>query len=146
MADTAKSFNCAFGNYVTGVHTAATAVYKIRLTNVEPVRTNTLAATFTAVTGGSYTDQTITLSWTEVSAGVWQLGDANSDVEFTPSGTAYSAFQYAVLFDDTPTSPLDPVIAYLDFGQEITALGVGQPFSVNAGSSGWIQFTNPSWT
>lgn len=52
------------------------------------------------------------------------------DVVFTASGGSIGPFRYAVLYDDTPTSPADPLVAYADYGSAITLLA-GEQFTVD---------------
>lgn len=42
------------------------------------------------------------------------------DVVITASGGTIGPFQYAVLYNDTPTGPVDPLIAWWDNGSPIT--------------------------
>ena len=56
------------------------------------------------------------------------------DVVFTASGGNFGPFRYAVLYNDTPTSPADPLIAYWDYGSE-TTITDGNDFTVDFGSS-----------
>lgn len=43
-----------------------------------------------------------------------------SDVVFTASGGAIGPFRYAVLYNDSPTTPAKPLIAWWDYGSSIT--------------------------
>lgn len=62
------------------------------------------------VTGNGYSRQTLaSVGFTEPSNGVWQF-DANDPV-FTASGGSIVA-RYWWVFDDTPTSPADPLCFY----------------------------------
>jgi hypothetical protein len=55
------------------------------------------------------------------------------DITFTATG-ALGPFRYAVLYDDTPTSPLDPLIGWWDYGSSIT-LALNEQFVVDFGAS-----------
>lgn len=144
---TLKVFDQFFYDMATGVHgDMNAATFKVRLSNTTPDKAaHDQAADATAITGGSYADGAVTLDWAETGAGtgVWQLGDADSDVTFTASGSAFTEFRYAYLYNDTATG--DPLVSVLDYGSGITVPDGGS-FTVNAGSSGWVQFTTPAWS
>jgi hypothetical protein len=48
---------------------------------------------------------------------------------WTSSGAGMAAFRYVILYNDTPTSPADPLIASWDYGSALTLL-VGETFTV----------------
>lgn len=56
------------------------------------------------------------------------------DIVWTASGGTIGPFQYAVLYNDTPASPLDPLIAWWDYGSA-TTLQVGETFTVDFGAT-----------
>jgi hypothetical protein len=56
------------------------------------------------------------------------------DITFTASGGSIGPFRYAILYNDTPTSPADPLIQYWDYGSNVT-LADGESFTVDFGSS-----------
>ncbi len=56
------------------------------------------------------------------------------DIVWTASGGTIGSFQYAVLYNDTPASPLDPLVSWWDYGSSIT-LNDGETFTVNFGVS-----------
>jgi hypothetical protein len=56
------------------------------------------------------------------------------DVVITASGGTVGPFQYAVIFNDDPTSPADPVVCWWDYGSAVT-LQDGEDFKVDFGAS-----------
>lgn len=114
--------------------------FKAVLTNSAPSAANdTVLANITQIANGNgYTTGGATLSsvtWTETGAGtgVWRFTFA--DFTWTASGGSFGPFQYVVFYDDTPTSPADPLVGYLDYGSAITITN-GNSFTVDVGASG----------
>jgi hypothetical protein len=56
------------------------------------------------------------------------------DVVFTASGGSIGPFRYVIIYNDTPTSPADPLVCYYDYGSSITLLD-GETFTVDFGAS-----------
>lgn len=56
------------------------------------------------------------------------------DIVFTASGGSIGPFRYAILYNDTPASPADPLIGWWDYGSSIT-LNNGETFTTDFGSS-----------
>jgi len=141
-------FDTFFDDLAKGVHNLSTGAFKVALTNSAPVQAdNTVLANITQIAGsGGYTTggATITLPWAETAAGsgIWQLGDVDSDVTFTATAGGMGTFRYAVLYNDTPTSPADPLIGYLDYGSTVS-LAENASFEINAGANGWVRLTTP---
>jgi len=83
-------------------------------------------------TGNGYTGpQDIVNDYTETTGTGTLTG---TDVVITASGGSIGPFQYVVLFNTTPTSPLDPLIAWWDNGSAVT-LADGESFTVDFGAS-----------
>jgi hypothetical protein len=55
-------------------------------------------------------------------------------VVITASGGTVGAFRYIVLYNDTPTSPADPLIAWWDYGTALT-LQDGETFAIKFNGS-----------
>jgi hypothetical protein len=116
-----------------GVHNLDTGALKIYLTNATPDQTADLVKTDLAeiTNQNGYTAPVdVTGVWTE-SGGTATL--AGTDVVITATG-AVGPFRYAVLYNDTPTSPADPLIGYWDYGSSIS-LANGETFTVDFGAS-----------
>jgi hypothetical protein len=141
-------FDEFFNHLATGVHNLSTGAFKVALTNTAPVQdTGATLSNITQIAGsGGYTTggSTIPLAWAETAAGsgIWQLGTDASDVTFTATAGGMGTFRYAVLYNDTPTSPADPLIGYLDYGSAVS-LAENASFEINAGSNGWVRLTTP---
>lgn len=109
---------------------------KIMLSNVTPVATNTLLADLTEITahdGYSAGGTAVGSTAYSQSSGTGKL--TGNAVVFTASGGTIGPFQYAVLYDSTPTSPLKPLIGWWDYGSAVT-LNAGETFTVASDTSG----------
>ena len=116
---TYNKFNQFTKDLVDGVHNFSTHSFKVMLTNTAPVATNTIKTNITEIAAGSGytaggTASTITTSTT---TGVAKIVGTN--VVFTSTGTI-GPFRYAVLYNDTPTSPAKPLMAWWDYGSAIS--------------------------
>ena len=120
------------------VHNLGADTLKVMLTNTAP---NASDATFSQLTeisaGNGYTagGTAASISASAQSGGTYKLTLA--DVVFTASGGTIGPFRYAVLYNDTPSSPADPLIAYWDYGSSIT-LQSGETFTVDFDASNGV--------
>lgn len=82
------------------------------------------------------------VTWAETSggSGVWKFSAA--DTVFTASGGSIGPFRYAVLYDDTTTSPADALVGYLDYGSAVTITD-GNTFTIDVGANGIFTLTVP---
>lgn len=114
-----------------GVHTlsAAGCTLKIALTNSAPTASSD--ATISDITQIAYTNL----------AGTWPADTTNTatdtgsvyriagtDITQSATGGNVATFRYAVVYNDTPTSPADPLIGYWDKGTAIS-LTTGDSFT-----------------
>lgn len=105
---------------IDGVHDFDAHTFKVALTNSAPVNTNTVLANITQISNGNgyTTGGTATSMSTSTSSGTAKV--TGTDVVFTASGGSVGPFRYAVLYNDTPTSPADPLMAWWDYGSSVT--------------------------
>lgn len=114
-----------------GVHNLSTGQLKVALTNTAPVAGNSVYADLTSplpttnLSGG--TPFNITTTSCEQTSGTLSL--VLVDLTLTATGTT-SNFRYVVLYNDTPTSPADPLIGWYDYGSSI-ALNSGETFLID---------------
>lgn len=103
--------------------------FKVMLCNTAPVSTNSVKGDLTEISAGNgYTaGGTATTVSHSRSSGTSKI--SCTDVVFTATG-AVGPFRYAVLYDDTPTSPADPLVGFWDYGSSIT-LANGETFTVD---------------
>jgi hypothetical protein len=117
-----------------GKHVFGTHVLKVVLTNSAPVATNTILANITQIANSNgYTTGGIDAqaTWAEATGTGTLTGTM---VVWTAVTGAMGPFQYVVLYNDTQTSPVDPLIGWWDYGSALT-LQVGETFSVKFNSS-----------
>lgn len=114
-----NKFQQTVEDILAGVHDFDAHAFKVMLTNIAPVATNAVKANLTEIAAGNGytaggTATTITVSET---AGVAKI--SGTDVVFTATGVV-GPFRYAVLYNDTPIAPADPLIAWWDYGANIS--------------------------
>lgn len=110
-------------------------VLKVMLTNSAPnVATNAVKADLTDLsTANGYTAGGASASLVgSVTSGTFSA--VGTDITFTAAGGTIGPFRYAVLYNDTPTSPADPLIGYWDYGSAIT-LADTESIKVDFGST-----------
>lgn len=133
-----NKFNAFVENVAEKVHNLAADSLKIMLTNVAPTASNSVKADLTEIAAGNgYTagGTAVVITDSSQTAGVYKL--TGNDVVFTAAGGAMATFRYAVLYNDTPTSPADPLIGWWDYGSAVT-LNSGDTFTVDLDQVGGI--------
>lgn len=130
-----NKFNQFVEDLAHAVHdlkTGTSHVLKVMLTNTAPVATNAVLADITEIaagngyTAGGASVGTITGAQT---SGTFKLV-GGTDPVFTAAGGTIGPFRYAVIYNSTPTTPLKPLIGWLDYASSIT-LNAGETFTVD---------------
>ena len=133
-----QKFNQFVEDLAKKVHNLNSDTLKVMLTNTAPSAANTVLANITEITPGngySAGGSAATFVSGAQSSGTYKL--VLNDVTFTASGGSIGPFRYAVLYNDTPTSPADPLIAWWDYGTSLT-LTNGNSFTVNLDQSSGV--------
>jgi hypothetical protein len=116
---------------IEGVHDFDANTFKVYLTNDAPSASADAVkvdlAEISAGNGYSAGGATTTITTSETTGTGKVVG---TDVVFTASGGTIGPFRYAVFYNDSPTSPADPLIAWWDYGSSIT-LQDGETFTVD---------------
>lgn len=104
------------------VHNLDVDTLKVMLTNTAPnAATNTVKADLTEITAGNgYTAGGTAIASQDAEQTGGTLALTGADVVFTAAGGSIGPFRYAVIYNDTPTSPADPLIGYYDYGSAVT--------------------------
>jgi hypothetical protein len=118
---TYNKFNQFVGDLANGKHNFGSDTFKVLLTNTAPSASNAVKADITEISSGNgYSAGGVTLattSDTDTSGTVKFVASADNTI--TATG-AIGPFRYAVLYNDTQTSPAKPLIAWWDYGSSIT--------------------------
>jgi hypothetical protein len=118
---TFNKFNAFVEHLAEKVHNLSADTLKVMLTNTAPVASNSVRADLTEIAAGNgYTAGGTAASVTSSAqtSGTYKL--VLGDVVITASGGSIGPFRYAVLYNDTPTSPADPLIGWWDYGSALT--------------------------
>lgn len=103
-----------------GVHNLLTGALTIALcaSANAPVATNAVLADLTQIAYTNLSTRVLTVSTFTQTSGTAKLVIA--DLVLTAAGGSVAAFRYVVVYNDTPTSPADPLICWFDYGSSLT--------------------------
>lgn len=122
-----------FQNFVQdlaeGVHNLSTDQVEIYLSNAVPSASlDAVKADLAEIaTGNGYTGPVDTQNTGAEATGTYTL--TGTKIVITAAGGAIAQFQYVVLMNTTPTSPLDPLIGWWDHGSAVD-LADGETFTI----------------
>jgi len=130
-----NKFECFVGDLGTKKHDLNADVLKVYASNAAPSASadsiKTDLAEITAENGYPSGGTDIENTYSEAN-GTGTL--AGVDKVWTASGGSFGPLRYVVLYNDTQTSPVDPLIAWWDYGSAIT-VNDGETFTVDFGAS-----------
>lgn len=102
-----------------------------------PVNTNTILANLTQIIYTNLSTRVPTISSSAQTSGTYKL--VLTDLVLSASGGAANPFRYSVLYNDTSTSPADPLIGWYDYGSDLT-LASGESLTYDFdGTNGVLQ-------
>jgi len=97
-----------------------------------PVAGNSVIADLPQISYTNLSSRNITTSSSSQTSGTYSL--VLTDLVLTASG-AVSTFRYVDIYNDTPTSPADPLIGWYDHGSDVT-LASSETFTVDFNARG----------
>lgn len=93
-----------------------------------PVAGNSVLADLTQISYTNCSSRAVTTGSSAQTSGTYKL--VLNDLVLTASGGSVGPFRYVVLYNDTPTSPADPLLGWYDYGSEIT-LASGETLTID---------------
>lgn len=127
---TYNKFNAWAENMVEAAN-LATDQFVVALTNTLPTAANSVLADITQIAYTNLSSRNLTTSGSSQTGGTYSLSLA--DLTLTASG-AVGPFRYVVIYDDTPTSPADPLVCWYDYGSSIS-LAAGETLTLDFGAN-----------
>lgn len=114
--------NCGTDQFTVALCAAANA----------PVAGNSVLADLTQISYTNLSSRDITTSSSSQTAGTYSL--VLTDLVLTASGGSVATFRYVDIYDNTPTSPADPLAAWFDYGSNVT-LADTETFTLDFGAN-----------
>lgn len=85
-------------------------------------------ANVTQIAYTNLSSRTITTTSSSQTGGTYKL--ILQDITLTSSGGSTGPFRYVYVYDETPTTPADPLVCYYDYGSNLT-LNDGESLNVD---------------
>ncbi len=118
---------------------------KVALCNTDPASGtsvvtdgNGILANVTEISYTNLSARTLQNVTSTQTSGTYKL--SADDLVLTASGGSVAPFRYVVIYNDTPTSPADPIVGYYDYGSALT-LNDGDTFTIDIGANGILTLT-----
>ena len=126
-----------------GVHNLSTGALTIALTTTANKPSASADAVLADITEIAYTNVVTTPNASRVT-GLTSSGETSGtyklvlpDMVITATGGSVAAFGAIVLYNDTPTSPANPLIAWWEYGSDVT-LASTETFTIDFDASGGV--------
>jgi hypothetical protein len=103
-----------------GVHNLGSDQLVVALCNAAnaPTTSDSVLADLTTIAYTNLSSRNITTTSSAQTSGTYKL--TLTDLVLTASGGSVATFRYVVIYNDTPSSPADPLIGFLDYGGDLT--------------------------
>lgn len=127
---TYNKFNQFVEDLALGVHDSDTDQFTIALCAAAnaPVATNAILGNLTEIAYTNLSSRNLTTSTSAETSGTFT--QLFADLVLTASGGAVATFRYVVIYNNTPTSPADPLVGYYDYGSDLT-LADGESLTID---------------
>ena len=119
--------------------------FKVALCATDPTSGTSIAtdgngvlANATEISYTNLSDRTLANVTSTQTGGTYKL--SADDKVLTASGGSVAAFRYVIIYNDSPTSPADPIVGYYDYGSALT-LNDGDTFTIDIGANGILTLT-----
>ena len=126
---TYNKFNQTVEDWLHGVYSSDTDQFTVALCAAAnaPVATNSVLANLTEVAYTNLSSRDLTTATSSETSGTYT--QLFNDLVLTASG-AVATFRYVVIYNNTPTSPADPLLCWYDYGSNLT-LASGETLTVD---------------
>jgi hypothetical protein len=126
---TFNKHNAFVENLAEKVHNLGADALTYAITNTVPTPANSILGDLTQISYTNMSSRVPTISSSLQSSGTYKL--VLADLVMSMSGGASPSLRYFDLYNDTPTSPADPLIGWWDYGSSIV-LADGEQITADA--------------
>jgi len=128
-----NKFNKFVEDCAHGVHVLNSNQLVVALTNTAPTASNSVLADITEISYTNCSSRNITTTSSAQTSGLYKL--ILSDLTLTASGGSVGPFKYVVVYNDTPTSPANPLIGWYEHTATVT-MAAGESFTIDFNVNG----------